>query len=181
MSTDASDTALDVSRYAWPELELDPIRRMRAIAAGLPHVAAREALFDVPVDRFWSFLTDFETNTAKIEGAVGEVRVLERQRDPVSADDPLEAGRAEAQTERIVLDVRTPLLGSWTKFDVVVRPGWCLMQSRLGQIGMAASAAGSDKTRYFHFEGSTLLGRIGRPFFGWNIRQDFRKLRLLLD
>ena len=132
------------------------------MAGGLPHVAQDEAVFDVPFDRFWSYLTDFEANTPRIEGTVGRVLELERDGD------------------RLTLEARGPLIGPWQRFDVVLRPGWCLMRTRIGEIGMAARPETGRSTRYFHFEGSALLGRIARPFFAWNIRQDFRRLRRLL-
>jgi len=148
--------------YAWPDVEIDPVLRMRALAAGLPHVAADEAVFDRPFERVWSFLTDFEVTTPRYEGIVGRARILERR------------------GERLTLETQSPLLGPWTRFDVVLRPGFCLMQSRIGQVGMAARPEGPTTTRFFHFEGSPRIGRILRPFFAWNIRQDFRRLRELL-
>ena len=54
------------------------------------------------------------------------------------------------------------------------------MVSSIGEIGMAARPESETATRFAHFEGSTRLGRLARPLFSWNIRQDFRKLRRLL-
>ena len=51
---------IEIERYAWPTADLNPIARMKALAAGLPHVAGDEAVFDVPFDRFWEFIVDFE-------------------------------------------------------------------------------------------------------------------------
>jgi hypothetical protein len=148
--------------FAWPQAELDPVARMRALAAARPHVAANETLFDVPFDRLWSFVSDFENNTPRFEATVGRARILERSGD------------------RLRLETRGPLPGPWMRFDVVLRPGWCLMRSKLGEIGMAARAEGEASTRFFHFEGSAMLGRVVRPLFAWNIKQDFKKLRALL-
>ena len=159
---DSFDRPIDAARYAWPEAVLDPVERMRALAAGLPHVAANETVFDVPFERLWSFISDFENNTAQFEGTVGRARILERN------------------GERLVLEARGPVLGPWMRFDVVLRPGWCLMRTRIGEIGMAARKETEGTSRFFHFEGSAVLGRIVRPFFRWNIRQDFRRLRGLL-
>lgn len=153
---------IDAERYAWPDAEIDPVMRMRLLAAGLPHVATDEAVFDRPFERVWSFLTDFEVTTPLFEGVVGRARILERR------------------GERLTIETQSPLLGPWTRFDVVLRPGFCLMQSRIGQVGMAARPEGPTTTRFFHFEGSPALGRMLRPFFAWNIRQDFRRLRRLL-
>ena len=150
-----------IDRYAWPTADLNPVAKMRALAAGLPHVAADEAVFDVPFDQFWEFITDFENNTARIEGTVTRARILERRGD------------------HLKLKARS-IIGLWDEFDVILRPGWCVMRARSGQIGMAAHPESPTQTRYFHFEGSPLFGRLARPFFAWNVRQDFRRLATLL-
>ena len=166
---------LDAARYAWPTASLDPVERMRVLAAGLPHVAANETVFDVGFDRLWSFIADLETNTPRFEAAVGHAQVLERHPEDASLV-PVGAPPGE----RLVLDTRGPLFGPRMRFDVVLRPGWCLMSTRLGQVGMAARPEDAGRTRFFHFEGSAVLGRLLKPVFAWNIRQDFRKLRGLL-
>ncbi len=137
---------------------------MRALAAGLPHVATNETVFAADFDRVWDLVADFEQYTAQVEAAVREVRIVSRD------------------GERLLLDVRGPLPGipAWQRFDVVLRPGWCLMSSRFGDIGMAACAEAPARTRFFHFEGSSLLGRLAKPLFAWNILQDFRKMERLL-
>ncbi len=155
------DRPIDREMFAWPSVDLDPVERMRVLAASLPHVAAQEATFDVPFDRFWRFIEDLENNTPRIEGMVSRLQILERNDD------------------RLRLRARSPI-GTWSEFDVVLRPGWCVMQGTTGQIGMAARPEGETRTRYFHFEGNRFLGRIARPFFAWNVRQDFRRLRELL-
>jgi hypothetical protein len=152
---------IEIDTYAWPTVELDPIAKMKAIAAALPHVAADEASFETPFERFWAYLVDFERNTARIEGTVRDTRILERHGD------------------RLRLEARS-IIGRWDEFDVVLREGWCLMQSASGQIGMAARPEGPTRTRYYHFEGSPTLGRFARPFFAWNVRQDFKRLKRLL-
>ncbi|MEM9175961.1 MAG: hypothetical protein AAGC67_12070 [Myxococcota bacterium] len=158
------DSPIEAGRYAWPDVDLDPVERMRALTAGLPHVAADETVLEADFDRVWAVIEDFERFTPRIEAAVGRVRILERE------------------GERIVLLAKGPLpsLSPWQRFDVVLRPGWCLMASRLGDIGMAARPEGPGRTRFFHFEGSALFGRLVKPLFAWNIRQDFRKIRGLL-
>lgn len=135
---------------------------MRALAAALPNVALDETCFDVSFDRLWSFIADLEGNTPRFEGAVKDLRILSREGDSIR------------------LEARTPA-GLWMDFDAVLRPGWCLMRSRYGQVGMAARPEGPDACRFLHFEGSTVLARPTRPYFAWNIRQDFRRLRELLQ
>ena len=74
-STSTEGVPLEAERYAWPNSEVDPVETMRALAANLPHVAADEAVFDVPFDTFWRFVEDFETNTPRIEGTVGRLEI----------------------------------------------------------------------------------------------------------
>jgi len=158
------DQPIDPARYAWPTVELDPVDQMRILAAGLPHAAANETVFDADFDRVWSFISDLEQNTPRFEGTVGRVQILERAGD------------------KLVLNVKGPLPAAspWVRFEVVLRPGWCLMRSRLGDVGMAARPEDEGHTRFFHFEGSALLGRLVKPLFAWNIRRDFVKLRRLI-
>jgi len=164
MNPDTPDRPIEAARYAWPTVELDPVDQMRILAAGLPHAAANETVFDANFDRVWSFIADLEQNTARFEASVSRIKILERSGD------------------RIVLDAKGPLsvASPWIRFDVVLRPGWCLMRSRLGEVGMAARPEDEERTRFFHFEGSALLGRVIKPLFAWNIRRDFVKLRKLI-
>ena len=166
--TEAESPAIDATRYAWPTAELDPVERMRALAAAMPHVAVDETVFDVDFDHFWSFISDFERTTSQFEYSVSRARIINREPEP------------EGGGERLVLHTLSPLGGPWVHIDVVLRPGWCLMHTRVGDIGMSARPEPNGKTRFFHFEGSSVLGRIAKPLFAWNIRQDFRKLRRLL-
>ena len=76
------------------------------------------------------------------------------------------------------ISTRTPI-GLRVDFDCILRSGWCVMNSQEGQVGMAARPEGPNQTRFIHFEGSNRFGRLLRPVFAWNIRQDFRRLRLL--
>ncbi len=147
----------------WPTAEIDPVSRLRALAAALPHVATDEALFEVPFERFWAFVGDLEKNTPRIEGTVYRTRILERRGE-----------------DRLRLQSRA-FTGMREEFDVVLRPGFCVMQSERGLVGMAARPEGPTRTRYLHFEGSRRFGWFLRPFFAWNIRQDFRRLRELLE
>lgn len=159
--SDPFDAPIDASRFAWPTSTLDPVSKMRALAAGLAHCAVRETVLDAPFERVWETISDLENATPRYEGLVSQVEILERH----------------DETLRIRSRMRT---GVWIESNVVLQPGWCLMRSRLGQIGMAANPVGTDRTRFIHFEGSQLFGRLLRPFFHWNIGGDFRRLSALL-
>jgi hypothetical protein len=157
------DARIDVDHFSWPEARLDPVSKMRALAAGLPHVAFRETVLNAEFDRVWNFIADLEGHTHLYEATVSRVRILERRDD------------------RLQIQTRIRPFGFWLRMNVVLRPGWCVMNSRLGEVGMAAHPEGDSRTRYFHFEGSRLLGRMARPYFHWNMRGEFRRLNALLE
>jgi hypothetical protein len=175
------EAPIDPTRIEWPTARLDPVARMRALASALPHVAIDETVFDVEFDRLWQYVSDLEHSTPQYEAAVSRARVLSRHPEtPPVSDDPETDGATPPTGERIELETRAPFGGPWMRFDVVLRPGWCLMRSRFGEVGMAARPEAPGRTRFIHFEGARWLGRLGRPLFAWNIRQDFRKLRARL-
>jgi len=159
---DKIEIPIEVERYAWPTVDLDPVARMRALAAGLPHAAVGETVIDAPFGQFWPFIEDLEGNTARYEGTVNRLRILDRD------------------GEQIRLEARTPI-GVWIEFDCVLRSGWCVMRSGSGQIGMAAHPENTSQTRFIHFESASSFGWLARPFFAWNIRNDFRRLRDLFS
>jgi hypothetical protein len=147
---------------AWPEAELNPVQRLRVLAAGLPHVCLAEAVIEAPIERVWGLTGDLVDGSPRFELGVHSARVVREQDD------------------RLELVVRT-VFGVRMTFDVELRFGWCLMQSRYSQIGMAAIEEEAGRsTRLAHFEGSPLLGRLGLPFFRWNIAGDMKRIARLL-
>jgi hypothetical protein len=142
----------------WPDANLDTVQRLRVIAAGLPHVAIDEIVIDAPVERVWDFVGDLERGTPAYERGVRSVKITQRDGD------------------RVALAVRNAL-GIAMSFRAELRFGWCVMQSRSIHVGMAAAPEGDGaQTRFAHFEGSALLGRVGLPYFRWNIRGDLRRI-----
>jgi hypothetical protein len=96
----------------WPRAELDQVRRLRVIAGAVGGGVYREVHLAMPPEQVWRVVADLEH----------ELPYLVRTEDGVR--------RAIAR-------------GSWRKradFSVVLRPGWCLMQSRFLVGGMAAVA-----------------------------------------
>lgn len=140
---------------------LDPIRRLRILAESLPHVALAERVYDVSFERLWGFVGDLERSAPVIELGIARAAILEREGD------------------RLVVETRNAL-GLPLRFDVELRPGWCLMQHRLGDVGMAAAPEG-DGTRFAHFEGARPLGRLGRPVFARKIAGDLERIAAALE
>ena len=149
---------------SWPQVGLDPVARLRALAAALPHVSLEERVIEAPFARVWSYIEDLERGVPQFEGNVRRVRILRRE------------------GERLWLESDGPL-GSTLRMRAVLRPGWCVMGTGNGsvQIGMAARVEGPGRTRFAHFEGSRWLGRLARPLFRCFVRRDLASLTRLAE
>ncbi|MEU3659501.1 hypothetical protein AB0E77_07000 [Streptomyces sp. NPDC032940] len=142
----------------WPLAEVDPIRRLRIIASGARHPAFAERRFDVPVGRLWSVASDLETELPLIVPGLRSFTVTKTAGDRLS-------GRAVG------------VLGYRERFDVVLRPGWCLMQGTALTSGMAATPDG-DGCRFAFFStlrlpGGGALDRLRAP---WSAKRAERML-----
>ena len=146
----------------WPTVELDPITRLRAIAAAFPNAGVGEVVLDVPYDRAWAWLMDFERTTSRFDTMVTNVRV--RQRTDTTA-------------KLVVRQRGNPFP---MPFDVSIEPGFCMMRAsgRLFLVLMAAVPEGDDRTRYAHAEAIPLpgLGRT-RARVQRMVDADLRRLR----
>jgi len=122
----------------WPMTELDPVRRMRVLAAATPGVAYAEKLIPAPFSAVWDAASDLEHQLPRM---ITDLRSFE-----------ITSTRAERMTARA-----RGRLGQRASFDVVLRPGWCVMQSRFLIGGMAAAPEG-DSTRFAFLGGLRLPG-----------------------
>lgn len=116
----------------WPVADLDPIRRLRVMAASIPGTVLTEIEVPAPFETAWEITADLETSMPRL------VRDFRRVRVTRSGDASLR------------MDVRG-YLGQRARFDVDLRPGWCWMQSRLWVGGMAAQSV----------ENGTVIGFLG--------------------
>lgn len=131
----------------WPVADLDPIRRLQVIAATTPGVIYAEQHIPARFDVVWAVASDLEAELPRIVTDVAAFQVT------ASAGDRLQA-RARSR------------LGLRARFDVVLRPGWCLMQSRFLIFGMAAVPEAGG-TRFaglggLRLPGAQLLGPVNR-------------------
>jgi len=122
----------------WPVTELDPVRRMRVLAAAIPGVAYAEKLIPAPFSAVWDAASDLEHELPRM---ITDLRSFEI---------------TSARAERITARARGRL-GQRASFDVVLRPGWCVMQSRFLIGGMAAAPEG-ESTRFAFLGGLRLPG-----------------------
>jgi hypothetical protein len=143
-------------------VELDAVARLRILAAALPHVSCEERVIQAPFERIWTLVEDLEGGVPQFEGNVNRIEILSRD------------------GERVECVSHGPL-GSSLHVHAILRPGWCVMRSRLADIGMAAIPLGDGATRFAHFEGSRWLGRAGRPLFRRFVHQDLARLARLTE
>jgi hypothetical protein len=130
---------------AQPEPQLDPIRRLRALAAAIPGAAVAEGVLDAPFDAVWEVVRDLE-HVGGIEILVGDPRIRSRRADPGTGG------------ERLELEYKARPIMKREVLDVDLRPGWCFMQSQLGIAAMAAVPEG-ERTRFAHLEAVRMPGR----------------------
>ncbi|MDJ0341893.1 hypothetical protein QMK19_11860 [Streptomyces sp. H10-C2] len=123
---------------AWPQAGLDPLRRLKVIAGASKRALYVEQHFDVAPDRLWDVVADLEHELPHIIPGLRSFTV-ERTGDGQDRDGD---GRLSARAVSV--------LGHRERFEVVLRPGWCLMQSRLLVGGMAAVPEGTG-TRFAFF------------------------------
>lgn len=105
---------------SWPVAELDPVRRMHALAAAIPSAVVEERVIPVPFESLWASVSDLERAVPHSEWHVRSLRIT------------------HADGDRLVADVRGQL-GMRDTFAIVLRPGWCWMQGRILYAGMAAT------------------------------------------
>ncbi|MEU5533655.1 hypothetical protein [Streptomyces sp. NPDC020362] len=99
--------------------DLDPVRRLRVLAAGLHAGMYAEQHIPLPYEQVWAVAADLSAELPHLVPFLREFRVRAGDTDRRQA---LAVGRSVLREE----------------FEVRLAPGWCLMQSRLVVGGMAA-------------------------------------------
>ena len=122
----------------WPVADVDPVRRMRVLAAATPGAAYAEKLISAPFSAVWDAASDLEHELPRMITDLRSFEII------------------SVRAERLTAQARGRL-GQRARFDVVLRPGWCVMQSRFLTGGMAATPEGED-TRFAFFGGLRLPG-----------------------
>ncbi|WP_214415203.1 SRPBCC family protein [Sphaerisporangium fuscum] len=115
-----------------PVAGLDPVRRLRVMAAATPGCVLLERFVAAPFDVVWAVAADLENELPRYQPFVRTVRVTPRGEDRL---DVRALGNARLSAD----------------FDAVLRSGWCWMQSRHITFGLAATPV----------PGGTLVGRAG--------------------
>ncbi|MFI6831890.1 hypothetical protein ACIBG5_32620 [Kribbella sp. NPDC050241] len=147
----------------WPISELDDVRRLRALHAALPGTLLSETVVPADFDRIWAELSDLEHSFLNYTPSITSIQITERN------------------GERMRAQVRDRI-GLRALFEVVLRSGWCLMQSRYVVFGMAAARTG-EGTRVgyllgLRLPGMRLYGRLLTPLLqpiGGSIMRGFSR------
>ncbi len=106
----------------WPVAEFDTVRQLRVIAAVTPGTVIHETVLPAPLESVWAVAADLEGELPRwLLPDIRAVHLSERDHD------------------RLVAQM-IGYSGLRARFDVVLRPGWCLMQSRYLLGGMAATS-----------------------------------------
>jgi hypothetical protein len=123
----------------WPISDLDDLRRLHVLHAALPGTMLAETVLPAGFHEVWSVISDVESSFPDLVPDVKSIRIVARDGERIRA---MVHGRS---------GLRAP-------FEMILRPGWCLMQSRFLVFGMAAVPAG-DHTRFGYLAGLRLPGR----------------------
>lgn len=136
----------------WPTAEVDRIGRLRVLAALSPGAVVVESVLPHRFDQVWRVAADLER---ELPQCLPDVR-----RFTITREDG----------ERLEADARG-YLGLRAHFDVVLRPGWCVMRSRF-LLGAIAAEPVDDATRFAFLGGlrfpglrpaAPLVHRLGAP------------------
>ncbi|WP_407837828.1 hypothetical protein ACE1OC_17800 [Streptomyces sp. DSM 116496] len=119
---------------------MDPVGRLRIMAAGVPGARVVEATLPAPVEAVWAVMSDLEGEFGRFQPDMRSVRVLRVTGDRVEA-------------------LARSKYGLRAHFHGVLRPGWCWLQSRFLIIGMAAAHAPDGATRVALTGGVRVPGR----------------------
>ncbi|MBO1334046.1 hypothetical protein [Streptomyces sp. VRA16 Mangrove soil] len=137
----------------WPRADLDPVRRLRVLAAAIPGAAVTEGLIDAPYARVAALLADLEGEFGQVVTDLHRMRLVRRS------------------GERVELLARSRY-GMRARLRGVQRPGWCWLQSRFLLVGVAA-AEDAGGTRVAFTGGVRVPGRAALVPLG--VRREGRR------
>ena len=118
----------------WPVADLDAIHRLRVLAAAMPGAFVAETTIDAPFEQVWAVAADLEHELPAYLPDVRSFTITRRGGE-----------RLEAHARGYA--------GLRARFDIVLRPGWCVMRSRFLLGGLAAVPDG-PQTRFAFLAGA---------------------------
>jgi hypothetical protein len=160
-----TDVQGDVAGAGWPIASLDPIGRVRLLAAQVPGCVLVERVLPGSAAELWAYLSDL-ANIGSFDQFVGRVAIHERR---VVAEVP------DGPVEELVASAHVPAWGPGLRMDIRLEPGICVMQARarLYLVVMAVADEGEGRVRHAHLEGVPLPGAgILRPLLRRHVAAD---------
>jgi hypothetical protein len=145
----------------WPTTDLDPVRRLRVLAAAIPGASVTERVMDAPWVDVWRILSDLDGGFTAIQPDMSRLHV------------ELHEGSHVVALVRSRFGMRARLTG-------VLKPGWCWLQSRFLLIGMAVTPEPGGGTRVALTGGVRVPGRAAIIPIGVR-RESRRSLQRLAD
>lgn len=143
------------------DARLDPVRHLRVLAGAMPGCAYVERTLDAPFDAVWGVAGDLIAGVPAFEQTVRRVAV------------------ERGEGDRLIVTTHGPI-GPPRVFEAILRPGWCWMQSGPVLVGMAATPAGPERTRFAHLEGTRFAATgILRPLLRRKMRAELDRIELL--
>jgi len=121
---------------SWPIADLDAVRRLHVLAGAVPGAVVAESVLPASFDEVWAVAADLEHELPRYLPDVRSLRVT------------------RADGERLEADARG-YAGLRARFDIVLRPGWCVMRSRF-LLGAMAAVPDGDHTRFAFLAGAQL-------------------------
>jgi hypothetical protein len=109
----------------WPVGEPDAIGRLHVLGAVVPGAVVAETVIEASFDRVWAVVADLE---GELPAYLADVRSLRITRT--------DGERLEAYARGYA--------GLRARFDIVLRPGWCVLRSRFLLGAMAAVPDGTS-------------------------------------
>ncbi|MGC0421202.1 hypothetical protein [Embleya sp. AB8] len=119
---------------------VDAVGRLYALTAGIPGARVVETVLPTPFAAVWAVMGDLEAGFGRFQPDMRHVRVTRRDGDRIEA-------------------YARSRYGMRARFDGILRPGWCWLQSRFVIIGMAATPVGESGTRVALTGGVRVPGR----------------------
>jgi hypothetical protein len=146
----------------WPVAEFDDVRALRVLAATVPGAAVHETVLDSPLEEVWAVAADLVGAMPRWLPDIHSVQLSQH------GDEAIVVGHTRLRA----------------RFDIELRPGWCLMQSRFLLGGMAATEE-PDGTRFaflgaFRVPAAGPLGAVIRPLTRRLGRRSLRRFESLV-
>ncbi|WP_407911464.1 hypothetical protein [Kitasatospora sp. NE20-6] len=147
----------------WPVADFDSVRALRVLATTVPGAAVHETLLPTSLEDVWAVAADL---AGAMPQWLPDIRTVSVSPD---GGEAVVVGHSRLRA----------------RFDIELRPGWCLMQSRYLLGGMAAVEE-ADGTRFaflgaFRVPAAGVLGAALRPLTRRTAKRSLSRFEALVQ